>query len=67
VLFSHKRNWSKYLYTQSQRLQTNLSHSSNVEMCYKTRGVTRWGKGGTIPRAPNHYGGAESQRGQWRN
>jgi len=27
-----------------------------------SRGVTRGGKGGTIPRAPNHYGGAKSLR-----
>ena len=28
------------------------------------RGVTRGGKGGTIPRVPNHYGGAEWLRGE---
>jgi len=27
------------------------------------RGVTRGGKGSTIPRAPIHYGGAESLQG----
>jgi len=27
-------------------------------------GVTKGGKGGTIPRAPIHYGGAESLQGR---
>jgi len=30
---------------------------------HRTRGVTRGVKGGTVPRAPNHYGGAKSLRG----
>jgi len=30
------------LYTQPQRLQTNLSHISNVEMCYATFVSTIW-------------------------
>jgi len=34
--------------------------TSTTVICVNSRGVT---KGGTIPRAPNNYGGAESLRG----
>jgi len=37
---------------------------SKASTKYVYMGVTRGGKGGTIARAPSHYGGAKSQRGR---
>jgi len=37
-------------------------HPHTAHMCGGFRGVTWVGKGGTVPRVPNHYGGVESFR-----